>query len=262
MQQFQAFATGSVTLAWFPSPDTNVVSYNIYYGCSSGNYTNKISAGNATNAVVSGLADGAAYYFAATALDDTGMESPFSNEISYSIPGGGGGGNSSNRPPTLNPIKNVSIKENASAQTIALTGITDGSTNETQTLTITATSSNPSLIPNPTVNYTSPGATGTLTFEPAFDAHGTATITVTVNDGQAQSNLCTRTFLVTVSFVNQPPTLDPIANVTMYENGGLQMITLTGISSGATNENQKLRVTAASSNRKRSRSSPRDRGRR
>ena len=48
-------------------------------------------------------------------------------------------------------------------------------------LTVTATSSNPGLIPKPAVNYTSPQSTGTLTYTPVANANGTATITVTVN---------------------------------------------------------------------------------
>ena len=45
-----------------------------------------------------------------------------------------------------------------------------------QALTVTAVSSNPGLIPNPTVSYTSPGTTGSLRFTPVANASGTATI--------------------------------------------------------------------------------------
>ena len=44
------------------------------------------------------------------------------------------------------------------------------------------------------------------------NAFGTATITVTVNDGQRANNTIARTFTVTVNAVNDPPTLDAIAN--------------------------------------------------
>ena len=56
-----------------------------------------------------------------------------------------------------------------SAQTNAnLTGITDGN-GGTETITVTATSGNTTLIPNANiaVNYTSPNSTGTLVFTPA-----------------------------------------------------------------------------------------------
>ena len=57
----------------------------------------------------------------------------------------------------------------------------------------------------PLVNYTSPGKPGTLSFTPAENAWGSATITVKVKDGQPSNNTLTRTFRV---IVNDPPTLD------------------------------------------------------
>src|SRR5206468_2947047 len=102
--------------------------------------------------------------------------------------------NAVNQAPTLNPLSNLTITENAGQQTVNLSGITSGATNENQTLTVTASSSNPGVVPNPAVNYTSPNTTGSLTFTPVANASGSATITVTVNDGQAQNNTITRTF--------------------------------------------------------------------
>ena len=153
-----------------------------------------------------------------------------------------------NQPPTLNALANVTINENASLQTVNLSGITSGATNESQTLTVTASSSNTGLIPDPTVNYTSPNATGSITFTPVTYGFGSATITVTVNDGGASNNVVSRTFTVTVNPVNQPPTLNALANVTINENASLQTVNLSGITSGATNESQTLTVTASSSN--------------
>ena len=127
-------------------------------------------------------------------------------------------------------------------------GITSGATNENDALTITATSSNPALIPNPSVTYASPDSASSLAFTPAANNFGTATITVTVNDGQAQNNSVTRTFAVSVGPVNQPPTLNPISNLTINENDGPQTVNLAGITAGPTNEVQVLSVTATSSN--------------
>jgi hypothetical protein len=79
----------SVTLAWNPSPDADVTGYRVYYGPASGSYTNSIAVGNVTSNTITGLVNGAPYYFAVTAYDWRGMESPFSNEIVYT-PGGPG----------------------------------------------------------------------------------------------------------------------------------------------------------------------------
>jgi hypothetical protein len=243
---FSACATGSVTLVWSGCTYSSVVGYNIYYGGASGTYTNAIYVGNTTNATISGLVQGTTYYFAATSLTSSGMESPFSSEVSYLVPLNVP---TANQPPTLNTITNLSINENAGLQTVSLSGITVGDTNGNQTLTVTAVSSNTGLIPNPTVHYTNPGTTGSLTFTPAPNGYGTATITVTVNDNSGASNSnVVQTFTVTVNAVNQPPTLNAINSLTINENAGLQTVPLSGITSGAANENQTLAVTATSSN--------------
>jgi uncharacterized protein YqjF (DUF2071 family) len=78
--------TSEVSLAWDPSPDANVVRYYVYYGVASGDYTNRVDAGNATSVTISNLVVGCTYYFAATAMDDSGLESDFSNEVSYTVP--------------------------------------------------------------------------------------------------------------------------------------------------------------------------------
>jgi hypothetical protein len=83
---FFVSAQVSIDLSWQPSPDTNIMGYNIYYGTSSRTYTNEISVGNATSTTISGLAGGITYYFAATAYDSAGDESDYSNEISYNVP--------------------------------------------------------------------------------------------------------------------------------------------------------------------------------
>src|SRR2546429_5092678 len=60
-----------------------------------------------------------------------------------------------------------------------------GAANESQTLTVTAASSNTALIPNPSVTYTTPSATGTLKYTPAADQNGTARIADPTNEDQA-----------------------------------------------------------------------------
>jgi hypothetical protein len=230
-----------VTLAWDASPDTNVVGYRIYFGVAPRTYTNSVPFGNVTTATVSNLLGNATYYFAATAVDDLGQESDFSGEVSTFI-------QLPNQPPTLNSILDLVINESAGPQIVNLSGIGSGAAHETQTLTISANSSNPSLIPQPTVNYSSPATTGSLSFTPVPLAFGSAIITVTVNDGALTNNTVTRTFVVTVSPLNQAPTLNTLANVTINENAGEQTVSLSGISSGATNEIQTLTVTASSSN--------------
>jgi hypothetical protein len=186
---FPALATGSVTLAWNSSTGSAIAGYNLYYGGASRAYTNKITVGNTTSVNVSGLVGGKIYYFAATSYSVAGMESPYSSELIYLAP-------IVNQPPTLSAINSLALTENAGRQTVSLSDITSGSATENQTLTVSATSSDASLISKLAVNYTSPVTNGSLTFIPMANVNGMATITVIVNDGQTS---VVRTFTVTVA---------------------------------------------------------------
>lgn len=73
----------SVTLAWDASSSSNVISYGIYYGCVSRTYTNRTEVGNVTNYTITNLSSTATYYFSATAINDIGLESDYSNEVQY-----------------------------------------------------------------------------------------------------------------------------------------------------------------------------------
>ena len=157
-----------------------------------------------------------------------------------------------NDAPTIDPLANMEILEDAPEQIVNLTGITTGAANEIQVLTVTAASSDPLLIPDPAVTYTSADATGSITFTPLADAFGTATITVTVTDDGGTPNggadQTSVTFDVVVTPVNDAPTLDPIPGQDISQNAGLQNVNLSGIGSGAANEIQGLIVTATSDN--------------
>ena len=114
-----------------------------------------------------------------------------------------------NDAPTLDPIPDVILNQQAGSQTIHLTGIGSGAVNEAQTLALSAVSSDPALLPNPIIHYIAGDSDATLTFTPVSGMQGTAAISVTVNDGQSQNNLLTRSFTVTIT---EPPTISEIAD--------------------------------------------------
>ena len=78
--------TGSLQLAWDPSPDPTVVGYHVYLGVVSETYNSMVDALNQTNITLVGLVPGTTFYFAVTAYDITGLESGFSEEVSYMVP--------------------------------------------------------------------------------------------------------------------------------------------------------------------------------
>lgn len=79
-------AVESVTLAWDRSPDPTVIGYKIYVGQASGSYDGWVDAYNNTTNTVYNLQDDTKYFFAATAYNILGLESGFSQEISYTVP--------------------------------------------------------------------------------------------------------------------------------------------------------------------------------
>jgi Fibronectin type III domain len=86
-----AFAAGakgaeSVTLAWDSNPEPDIAGYRLYSGKTSHSYRQYVDT-STTQATVSNLVEGTTYFFAVTAFDTAGLESAFSNEISYSVPG-------------------------------------------------------------------------------------------------------------------------------------------------------------------------------
>jgi hypothetical protein len=149
--------------------------------------------------------------------------------------------------PTLAVIANpVAINEDAPMQTRPLLGIGAGAPNETQTLVITAISSNPDLIPHPTVNYQSPSVSGSLTYTPVPNASGTATITVIVTDDGLPNQQITRTFLVTVRPVNDAPTISPFQPISLTQSSSVGPLPyqVDDLETPAAN----LRITATSNN--------------
>ena len=118
---------------------------------------------------------------------------------------------SPNQPPELNKPLDLLLNEDSLPQSSALTGISSGDGVQ-QPVRVSATSSNPGLIPAPPVSYTNSSGTGSLVVAPVANQYGAATITVTVEDGGLDNNLETasdnaivsQAFEVTVTSVNDP----------------------------------------------------------
>lgn len=161
-----------------------------------------------------------------------------------------------NDPPTIDPISSRTVTEDGPSGTIGLVGISNGSSEETDEIRVTATSSDPSIVAHPTITYTSGDSVGTLSYDLIPDGHGTATITVLVEDagvdgtlGTADDGMVSTVFDIVVDPVNDPPLLDPIADITVNEDAGLITVNLAGIDNGPSNESEAVRITTAVSDR-------------
>ena len=147
-----------------------------------------------------------------------------------------------NNLPTIDQVSNQSVMEDAAEQTIVLTGITDGD-NSGQPLSFSVTSDNQTLFSK--LEIVTGTVDTTLVYQPAPDASGSALVTVSVTDTDGTTDM---SFTITVIAVNDPPTIDSHADVTVDEDAGIVHVTLTGISGGPADENQGLIFSMYSSN--------------
>lgn len=143
----------------------------------------------------------------------------------------------------LSNISNQIVNEDTATGVLAFT-VGDVET-AAGSLTVTGSSSNPTLAPTANIVFGGSGANRTVTVTPAANQSGTATITISVSDGALTAS---DTFVLTVNAVNDAPTISDIANQTIAAGGSagplvftvgdietaLTSLTVSGSSSNAT----------------------------
>ena len=147
-----------------------------------------------------------------------------------------------NQPPSFTKGANQSVLENAGPQTVAnwATAISPGPPSESgQTVTFIVSNNNTALFSaQPAVS-----SSGTLTYTPATNVCGAATVSVqahddggTANGGQDTS--AAQTFTITVTCVNQAPSFSKGPDINVNENSGAVTVTnwAANISPGPPNE--------------------------
>ncbi len=127
-----------------------------------------------------------------------------------------------NSPPTISNILDQVTNEDVTAGPLSFT-LGDVET-AAGSLTVSGSSSNQTLVPDANVVFGGSGASRTVTLIPAADQSGTATITITVTDGEASAF---DTFLLTVTAVNDTPTIASITDQVTDEDVALGPIGFT-----------------------------------
>ena len=81
-------ATASLTFQWDPVSVSDLAGYKIYRSTTAGIYGSPIAtlSASTTTYQMTNLTKGVTYFFAVSAYDTNGNESPFSNEQSRTIP--------------------------------------------------------------------------------------------------------------------------------------------------------------------------------
>lgn len=181
-----------LTLAWDASSSSSVEGYRLHYGEASGSYTANADAGNQLSYTVTGLAEGTTYYFAATAYG-SGTESPYSNEVSYTVPSAALTADFDANPTSGEAPLTITFNDTSIGTVTARAwDFGDGNTSTGETAVTT---------------YTNPGA---------------YTVSLTVS-GPAGSDTATKTDLISVTAV---PTPTPVADFTASPTSGTAPVTV------------------------------------
>lgn len=144
--------------------------------------------------------------------------------------------------PKISNIGNHTINEDGNTGAIALT-VSDEETAD-GSLTLSATSSNTSLLPSGNIAFGGSGKNRSVTARPKANKSGSATVTITVADGHKATRK--DSFVLTVNAVNDAPTISKISDRSTAENTATGNINFT-IGDVETSTNA-LVVTASSNN--------------
>ena len=146
-----------------------------------------------------------------------------------------------NSAPSFTKGADQTVNEDAGAQTVTgwATAIEDGDGGgQTLTFNVTGNTNTALFSAQPAIS-----TTGVLTYTPAADANGTATITMTLSDGGGTANggidtSAAQMFTITVNSVNDAPSFTKGPDQTVLEDSGPQMVNpwATAISAGPTDE--------------------------
>jgi glycosidase len=237
------FVQGSLK---FSGATVNLAFLGFINGCNTGSNSQNLildglevstpdSAGSGSDAVpvaraIAGLSANATYFYRAVAASSAGQSAGTTTTF-YT-------GN--NTAPSISSIPDVSAPVSNLIGPIAFT-IQDNET-PAEALAVSVSSDNAVLFPESSFLLGGSGANRTLSLTPAAGLSGIAEITVTVGDGQLESD---SRFLVTVGDASLPPSLSDFQNLVVEEDAAPTTISFTV--SDADSPLEQLIVTAASS---------------
>jgi hypothetical protein len=173
----------------------------IKYGRTSRQYTGSVVVditATGTTGTVPDLDEGQLYYFAVTAVSESGTESVPSTEIAYRIPGEPQPSPSHRL--SLEPLDDVTLTTDIEQFDVILHGVGTGIPDPEggQPIRITATSSNPYLLPHPIVTHANGEPTARLTLKTSRYTTGTTFVQVTVEDEEGRFHVTSQRFAVVI----------------------------------------------------------------
>ena len=227
----QPLHSADVRLAWDSNTEPDIAGYTVYYGQSSRSYTSSTNVGLVTTNLITGLGPGL-FYFAVTAYNTNGLESDFSNEVSYQVP--------TNAPLGMLGLPlQLTFNKNTSAQ---LPFTINGASSSGSNLTLRATSSNPVLLPTKRILFQGSGTNRTLVVSPVLNKWGKVKAVVIVSDG---ATTITQAVAFTITASNNTPTLTAPVSLSTWKQTPLPVVSLRAGDVDAGTAPLRLTLTAA-----------------
>lgn len=188
-------ASSSVDLEWDSNPEADIAGYQVSYGTTLGNYPNSVSVGTTPAATVSGLDEGSTYYFVVAAINDAGLQGPYSDVVSCFTPVENP---SKEAPDAVNDAPFATSDSVTTRQNTALPVVLSGGDDDSFALTYAVTM-------NPT-HGTLSGTAPNLTYTPTTNFAGTDQFCFQVSDGTLNSPAAT----IDITVAQSAPT--PVAS--------------------------------------------------
>ena len=211
----------TVGFSWRPNAEPNLAGYRLYVGTQPGVYSGFVDVGSATTFELRELIRGMTYYFALTAYNAAGLESNFSPELTRQVPFVASVNNETpqsstnaapegaaallDSPPAISAIPDLFLSKNRATEPIPFT-VSDAQTSA-DALQVTASSSNPLVLPPSGIILSGTNSSRTLVVDPVNGQTGVSVVTLAVTDGLS---ITTLSFQVMVENVQSANILAPL----------------------------------------------------
>jgi hypothetical protein len=186
----------ALIIEWDPNSETNLMGYRVYWGTTSRGYDSVLDVGNATMAQLP--TPGVTTFYAVTAYDTDGLESDFSEEVSYV--------------PPMPPVARGDSYNGHEDQLLTVSAANGVLANDTDAngdpLAI-------QLVSQPAHGTLNLQPNGAFTYMPATNFFGTDGFSYRVSDGQSTSAVANVT--IQVQQYVPPPNQVPIARHDSYQ---------------------------------------------
>jgi fibronectin type 3 domain-containing protein len=187
----------SVTLQWDPNSESNLAGYNLYRSTTSGSGYVKLNGGLITRAryADSTINYDKTYYYVCTAVNTSGLESGYSNQVSFSIPA-----------PNSPPVAADDTATTPQGQAVTVNVTANDTDPDGDALTVTS-------VTQPAGGSAAIVSASSVRYTPNSGFHGTDAFNYTISDGRGGTASATVTVTV-VAAPNQPPTANPVTATT------------------------------------------------